>query len=68
MKEKVAFENNLRNVISKISKKYNIKFIHNDFKKNDGININQKMNEEFVIYHQAYCGCEYSMRHLEKQK
>ena len=25
MKEKVAFENNLRNVISKISKKYNIK-------------------------------------------
>lgn len=49
-----------------LAKKYQIKFIHNDFKKDDGININQKMNEEFVIYHQPYCGCEYSMRHLEK--
>lgn len=40
----------------------NVKYLYADFKKNDGITINKKMNKELDLYHQNYCGCKYSMR------
>lgn len=38
------------------------KYLYADFKKGDGITINEKMNKELNLYHQNYCGCKYSIR------
>lgn len=46
-----------------LEKQYpNTKYLHTDFKKGDGITINEKMNKELNLYHQDYCGCLYSIR------
>lgn len=46
-----------------LNKKYkNTTYLYADFKKNDGITINEKMNKELNLYHQNYCGCKYSIR------
>ena len=39
-----------------------VKYLHTDFKKADGITMNEKMNKELNLYHQSYCGCIYSLR------
>lgn len=39
-----------------------IKYLYADFKKGDGITMNDKMNKELNLYHQNYCGCVYSMK------
>ena len=39
-----------------LEKQYpNTKYLHTDFKKGDGITINEKINKELNIYHQDYC-------------
>ena len=40
----------------------NVKYLYADFKKDEGINKNEKMNKELNLYHQNYCGCRYSIR------
>ena len=40
----------------------NVKYLYADFKKGDGITLNEKMNKELNLYHQNYCGCIYSSR------
>lgn len=40
----------------------NTTYLYADFKKADGITNNEKMNKELNLYHQSYCGCEYSLR------
>lgn len=37
------------------------KYLYADFKKNNGITENEKMNKKINLYHQNYCGCKYSM-------
>ena len=44
-----------------LEKKYSIKYLYADFKKGDGITLNDRMNKELNLYHQNYCGCIYSM-------
>ncbi len=39
-----------------------VKYLHADFKKGDGITKNEKLNKELNLYHQNYCGCEFSIR------
>lgn len=47
----------------KLEKKYkDVKYLYADFKKGDGITMNEKMNKELNLYHQNYCGCIYSIR------
>ena len=47
----------------KLNKKYpSVKYLYADFKKGDGITLNEKMNKELNLYHQNYCGCKYSIR------
>lgn len=44
-----------------LEKKYSpVKYLFADFKKGDGITLNDKMNKELNLYHQNYCGCIYS--------
>ena len=47
----------------KLQHKYqNTTYLYADFKKNDGITYNDAMNAKLNLYHQNYCGCEYSIR------
>ena len=47
----------------KLQKKYpETTYLHADFKKGDGIIMNDRMNKELGLYHQDYCGCIYSIR------
>lgn len=46
-----------------LEKKYApVKYLFADFKKGDGITLNDKMNKELNLYHQNYCGCKFSIR------
>lgn len=42
--------------------KYNIKYLYSDFKKEDGYKDSIKMSQDFNMYRQDYCGCEFSQK------
>ncbi|MEN8221741.1 MAG: epoxyqueuosine reductase QueH [Acidobacteriota bacterium] len=46
----------------KMSKKYGIEFLPENFKKRDGYKIGKEMSLDLGIIHQDYCGCVYSRR------
>ena len=53
----------LNEIGEKLERKYpGVRYLYADFKKGDGITMNEKMNKELGLYHQNYCGCRYSMR------
>ena len=43
-----------------LEKKYGIKFLYSDFKKEDGDLNSIKLSKEYNLYRQEYCGCEFS--------
>lgn len=43
-----------------ISKKYDIKWLYSDFKKNDGYKKSIELSKKYDLYRQDYCGCLYS--------
>ena len=45
-----------------ISKKYDIKWLYSDFKKNDGYTKSIELSKKYDLYRQDYCGCIYSKR------
>ena len=45
-----------------ISKKYDIKWLYSDFKKNDGYKKSIELSKKYDLYRQDYCGCIYSRR------
>ncbi len=49
-----------------LSKKFNIKFEEEDFKKKDGFKRSVELSKQFNFYRQNYCGCIYSL--LESKK
>lgn len=53
-------------IINKIGKdlaeKYNIEFLENDFKKNNGYFKSIELSKKHNIYRQNYCGCVFSRR------
>lgn len=44
-----------------LSIKYKVKFLDQDFKKNDGFKKSLEVSKRFALYRQNYCGCEFSM-------
>ena len=53
----------LNEIGQQLQNKYpDVKYLYADFKKNDGITINDEMNKKLNLYHQNYCGCIYSIR------
>jgi predicted adenine nucleotide alpha hydrolase (AANH) superfamily ATPase len=54
----------LFNSASKLEKKYNIKYLYLDFKKNDGFKKAIKLSKEYSLYMQNYCACKYSKKTL----
>lgn len=54
---------NLINEIGEeLQKKYNIKWLYSDFKKNDGYKKSILLSREYSLYRQNYCGCIYSKK------
>lgn len=45
-----------------IGKEMDIKYLHSDFKKNDGYKKSIELAKEIDLYRQDYCGCLYSRR------
>jgi len=45
-----------------LSKKYNIKYLYADFKKENGYLRSIQICKELAIYRQDYCGCEFAKR------
>ena len=54
--------NKLNEIGEKLSKKYNIKYLYSDFKKNNGYKHSIEMSKEYNLYRQDYCGCVYSKK------
>lgn len=50
---------------SMLQEKYNIKFLHSDFKKRQGFLRSTQLSKENNFYRQNYCGCEYGIRKEE---
>ena len=42
------------------AEKYDIKFLPNDFKKQNGFLLSTRVSKELGVYRQSYCGCEFS--------
>lgn len=51
-----------------LEKKYGIKYLESDFKKNDGNKRSCELSVEYDLYRQEYCGCEFSKREAEDKK
>lgn len=45
-----------------LEKKYNIKFLVSDFKKNEGYKKSIELSKRYDLYRQNYCGCIFSKR------
>ena len=45
-----------------LSKKYKVKYLFSDFKKKNGFKRSVELTDEFNMYRQDYCGCEFSRR------
>ncbi len=52
----------LNTIGRKLEKKYNIKYLESNFKKNDGYKKSIEFSKQYNLYRQNYCGCKYSLR------
>lgn len=50
----------LNEIGSDLEKKYNIKYLYSDFKKEDGYKKSIEYSKKFNLYRQNFCGCNYS--------
>lgn len=47
---------------NKLAEKYNVNFLENNFKEDDGYKKSIEISKDYSIYRQKYCGCKYSIR------
>ncbi|MEI6288708.1 MAG: epoxyqueuosine reductase QueH [bacterium] len=52
----------INNLGRALAKKYKIKFLAGDWKKQDGFKSAMEFSHQHDFYHQNYCGCEFSVR------
>ena len=45
-----------------LSKKYRVKWLYSDFKKNNGYKNSIELSKKYNLYRQDYCGCIYTQR------
>ncbi len=58
----------LNEIGMKIGETYGVKYLQSDFKKKNGYKRSIELANEYGLYRQDYCGCEYSYRDRQKQK
>ncbi len=50
-----------------LEKKYNIKYLYSNFKKENGYKHSIEMSKEYHLYRQDYCGCVFSLEERRKK-
>lgn len=45
-----------------LEKKYKVKFLNSDFKKNNGFKHSVDLSKKYNLYRQNYCGCIFSQQ------
>ena len=45
-----------------VAEEYGLKYLLSDFKKNDGFKRSIELSNEYDLYRQSFCGCEFSKR------
>ncbi|HOO74440.1 MAG TPA: epoxyqueuosine reductase QueH [Tepiditoga sp.] len=58
--------NYINEVSEKLSDIYKIKYIKNNFRKNNGVSEAAFLTRKYGLYRQSYCGCSYSIAELKK--
>jgi predicted adenine nucleotide alpha hydrolase (AANH) superfamily ATPase len=52
----------INNIGSIIEEETGLKFLFSDFKKKEGFKRSIQLSNEFSLYRQEYCGCEFSKK------
>ena len=55
----------LNEIGNMLEKKYDIKYLYSDFKKEDGYKKSIEYSKKYNLYRQNYCGCIYSKNNLK---
>ena len=58
----------LNEIGTRLADKYGVQYLQSDFKKKNGYKRSIELSNEYGLYRQDYCGCEYSFRDRKKQK
>ena len=56
----------INTLAEEIAQREGVKWLPSDFKKRDGENRSIELCEQYQVYRQLYCGCEYSFRKREE--
>ena len=51
-----------------LEKKYSVKYLYSDFKKNEGYKRSIELSKQYNLYRQDYCGCIFSKQIRDKEK
>lgn len=51
-----------------LEKQYHVKYLQTDFKKKNGYKRSIELSNQYGLYRQDYCGCEYSYKERQEQK
>lgn len=58
----------INNIGYELEKKYNIKWLPSDYKKEEGYKKSIELSKKYNLYRQDYCGCKYSVRKETQEK
>ncbi len=58
----------LNTIGAELSEKYNTQYLYSDFKKKNGYKRSIELSNEYELYRQNYCGCEFSKLAAERNK
>ncbi len=51
----------------RLAKEYGVRYLNSDFKKRDGYKRSVALSEEYGLYRQYYCGCEFSKKQRDTE-
>ena len=54
-------------LIMPLAKEYGVRYLNSDFKKRDGYKRSVALSEEYGLYRQYYCGCEFSKKQRDTE-
>lgn len=58
----------LNEIGGELSEKYGVKYLYSDFKKRNGYKRSIELSNEYNLYRQNYCGCEFSKEKAEEKE
>ena len=58
----------LNEIGMEVGSKYGVSYLQSDFKKKNGYKRSIELSNEYGLYRQDYCGCEFSFRDRQKEK